>query len=196
MLKKSERTLVAAGRKLVILVAGVALAGPAVAGNIYSWRTQSGDVAFTDDIKSVPSRYRDQVETRRTEPLGDYARFSSQDSEGADSYEERLQARLIHLQQLNDALTQQETDIPSAADSASLRIGGTADPVLNLAGNVADAPVIVERIRVIRAGQIATRHDTVVRQGNRTLAIIRGTQAGEIGGLSDVVSEEGLELYR
>jgi hypothetical protein len=138
---KSAWALVGAGRTLVLLVVGIALAGPAAAGDIYSWRTQGGEIAFTDDIKSVPSRYREQVQTRTTESLGDYARFSSQEAERAESNEERLKARLIHLQQLNDSLTQPETEILRPAASESLQIGGTADLVSNLTGNVSDAEV-------------------------------------------------------
>ena len=42
--------------------------------------------------------------------------------------------------------------------------------------------------------QIANRHDTVVRQFDRILAIVKGRQEGEMGFLSNVLAED--ELYR
>jgi hypothetical protein len=184
------------GRMLVILVAGVAIAGPAMAGNVYSWRTQSGDIAFTDEINNVPKRYRDQVVTQPTQALGEYERFSSQVPEASSDYERRLQERLVHLQNLNAFLTPEAADSSDYVGTASLRIGGDEGQVLNLTGDASDAPVIVERIRVMGTGQIATRHDTVVRQGGRTLGIIRGNQELESGLLSNVVDQPGTEIYR
>ncbi len=192
---KSEWTFAELGRTLVILLTGIAIAGPAAAGNTYSWRTEAGDVAYTDDIENVPTRYRDQVKTRQTEPLADYARFSAQDPEEAENYAERLQDRLIHLQRLNDSLEPQSADLPNLVGTATLQVGGS-DQVLTLTGADIDAPVIVERIRVMGSGQIATRHDTYVRQGNRTLSIFRGNQEGETGAVSNVVAAEGAQLYR
>jgi hypothetical protein len=195
VLNKIEWSIAELGRTLLILLVGAAIAGPAAAGNIYSWRTDSGDVAFTDDIGNVPARYREQVMTRPTEPLADYARFSAQDREESEDYAEQLQARLAHLQRLNDSYAPQEVDYPEFAGTAAVRIGGS-DQVLTLTGGDIDAPVIVERVRVMGEGQIATRHDILVRQGGRTLSIFRGNQEAETGVLSNVVAEEGASLYR
>jgi hypothetical protein len=194
VLKNIEWNLAEAGQSLVILLLGIAIAGPATAGSTYSWRTEGGDIAYTDDIKNVPTRYREQVETRPTESLSDYERFSSQDSEESESYAQGLQARLIHLQRLNDSFEPRMIDQPEVAGTASIQFGG-ADQVLTLIGDDIDAPVIVERVRVMGAGQIATRHDTIVRQGNRTLSIFRGNQELETGAISNVVAEEGAQLY-
>ncbi len=195
MPNKSEWTFAELGRTLVILLTGIAIGGPAAAGNTYSWRTEAGDVAYTDDIDNVPTRYREQVKTRQTVPLADYARFSAQDRQEAENYANRLQDRLIHLQRLNDSLEPRSDDLPNLVGTASIQIGGS-DQVLTLTGADIDAPVIVERIRVMGAGQIATRHDTVVRQGNRTLSIFRGNQEGETEAVSNVVAAQGAQLYR
>jgi hypothetical protein len=64
-----------------------------------------------------------------------------------------------------------------------------------VAAGYSSDPIIVESVRVRASGQIASRHDTVVRQGGRSLAIIRGRQEGELGGVSGVLDEEDLELY-
>lgn len=36
------------------------------------------------------------------------------------------------------------------------------------------APIIVEKVRVMPEGSIATTHDTIVRQGDRVLMVIKG----------------------
>ncbi len=179
-------------KTLLVSLVGIAIAAPALAGNIYSWRTPTGDVAFTDDIKNVPTRYRDRVETRQTGSLADYARFSAQPAEEADNYASRLNARLEYLQGLNGPATQSDNSQPTTVGTASINIGG----VLTLNRDGDRGPVIVERVRVIGEGQIATRHDTVVRQGDRTLAIMRGNQEGETGAVSNVVAEKDVERYR
>jgi hypothetical protein len=100
----------------------------------------------------------------------------------------------MHLQRLNESFEPRAIEYPNVVGSASFQFGG-ADQVLTLTGADSDAPVIVERIRVMGPGQIVTRHDTVVRQGNRVLSIFRGNQAMETGAVSNVVAEEDLELY-
>ena len=40
----------------------IGLATPAAAGTVYRWTTEAGTVAYTDDAKRVPARYRDVVE--------------------------------------------------------------------------------------------------------------------------------------
>ena len=79
----------------------MALAAPAQASDIYTWRTEDGATAFTDDPKAIPARYRDQVETRRAAALGGYERFSRQDSAVTDPYELRLAKRLERLRAIN-----------------------------------------------------------------------------------------------
>jgi len=58
------------------------------------------------------------------------------------------------------------------------------------------APIIVEKLRVKSAGQIATRHDTLVSQGGTPLAIVRGNQRGEVDGATNILDEKELEFYR
>ena len=55
---------------LVVAAAfGAALAAPAVADPVYSWRTEDGGYAFTDDPKGIPARYRDQAQVRIRIPV-------------------------------------------------------------------------------------------------------------------------------
>jgi hypothetical protein len=61
---------------LLSLLIGL-LALPAAAGaEMYRYETDEGTVAFTDDLKRVPSRYRATVETVTTQSFWDYSRLT------------------------------------------------------------------------------------------------------------------------
>ena len=80
---------------------GLSTATPAAAGDIYSWKAGDGHVAFTDNPKNIPARYRDQVQVRETEGIEDYARFTGDDTADSDGYSEQLADRLEYLRWLN-----------------------------------------------------------------------------------------------
>ena len=48
-----------------LVVAPLALGASAAADTVYSWRTEDGAYAFTDDLQAIPARYRSQVKTRQ-----------------------------------------------------------------------------------------------------------------------------------
>ena len=75
-----------------------------------------------------------------------------------------------------------------------LGVSGVASSLRVPTGAESTGPIVVERVRVMGAGQIVTRHDTVVRQGDRILAIVKGNQEGEMGFTSNVLGEG--DLYR
>ena len=53
-------------RKSLVAVGLVcSLAAPAAAGTLYSWTTEEGTIAFTDDAKRIPARYRDVAKRRQ-----------------------------------------------------------------------------------------------------------------------------------
>jgi len=164
--------------------AGIAAAAmlftvPALAGEIYSWRTEDGAYAFTDDLKAVPVRYRDQVETRADNRIANYARLTAPEAGSSEAYAKRLAARLDHLRALNRDLDATHAPAPVAAtQTLSLDTG-----VLNVAlpGDTASGPVVIENIRYRHDGELATRHNVVVRKGGETVAIIQGKRnIGEI----------------
>ena len=70
MLKLSIRSWTA-----LVGTAALFVGGLASAEEIYTWRTQDGGYAFTDDQKAIPPRYRESVEVRRLEGLEGYERF-------------------------------------------------------------------------------------------------------------------------
>jgi hypothetical protein len=180
---------------VLVAVIGVALvlATPAVAGDLYSWQTENGDVAYTDNPRKIPARYRSQAQKRAGERIEDYAKFSSGQPEETDRYAEQLAARVAYLRQFNSDRNVADVAPDAPNGVASINVHGID---LRLPGTNADAPIIVENLRVIGDGQITSRHDAVVRQGDRTLAIVRGRQEGEVGGASRILDEAGLEFYR
>jgi hypothetical protein len=198
MLMEKEQKQTGFGRgSLAAMVIGVMsvsllLASYSRAGEIYSWETADGNVAFTDNAKNIPARYRDQVRVRKSEGIKDYARYTSDDSAEAESYSDQLAKRVEYLRWLNDG-----RNAGSAADAnvgvASITVSGVD---LRLPAADTSAPIIVEQFRVKSADQIATRHDTLVSQGGTPLAIVRGNQRAEVDGAANIFDEKDLEFYR
>jgi len=179
---------------VALLGFGLATATPAVSGEIYSWDTGDGNVAFTDNPKNVPSRYRDQVKVRPSAGIDVYARFTAEDSAQTDRYSDQLARRIEYLRQTNNGRA--VASAAAAADPvgvASITVSG-----VDLRFPAADTsrPIIVEKMRVKSAGQVTTRHDTLVSQGGTPLAIIRGDQRAETGAANDILDEKDLEFYR
>jgi hypothetical protein len=196
MQKIQERTGFGRGAfaAMVIGVLGFALllASYSRAGEIYSWTAVDGNVAFTDNPKNIPARYRDQVQVRKSAGIKDYARFTSEDSAKTAHYSDQLAKRIEYLRGLNSA----HGAAPAAAGGvgvASITVSGVD---LRLPAVNPSAPIIVEKLRVKSDGQIATRHDTLVSQEGRPLAIVRGNQKAESGAASNILDERDLEFYR
>ncbi len=179
---------------MVIGVLGLALllASYSKAGEIYSWETADGNVAFTDNQKNIPARYRDQVRVRNPGGIQGYARFTSEDSAETERYSDQLAKRVEYFRWLNS----DRGSAPAADENvgvASVTISGVD---LRLPAADTSAPIIVEQVRVKSYDQIATRHDTLVSQGGTPLAIVRGNQRGEVDGATNILDEKDLELYR
>lgn len=185
MLKLKTATRI--GRILMgaILFAGVA--GPAFAGNVYSWVTEDGTYAFTDDPKRIPAKHRDGAETR---PMGDLKRYDryTVDRTGK-SYTDRLRQRQTDLRdraaleapavsagpatgagsRINLAIPTTGGGSPGGHRGAQMQIGtgSLADPA-------SDEPITVESVRMQPTEGQASRHWTIVKQGDRVLTVIKG----------------------
>ncbi|MBW2691695.1 MAG: DUF4124 domain-containing protein [Deltaproteobacteria bacterium] len=177
---------------VAVLGFGLAVATPAVSGEIYSWDTGDGNVAFTDNPKNIPSRYRDQVQVRKSEGIKDYARFTAEDSAVTERYSDQLAKRIEYLRWANSA----RNGAPAAAENVGVASITVSDVDLRLPAADTNQPIIIEKLRVKSSDQIASRHDTLVSQGGTPLAIIRGNQQGEVGGAADILDERDLEFYR
>lgn len=168
----------------IVLLA--ALATPALGGTLYKWTTEDGSVAFTDDSTRVPDRYRSQVKTIETGGLDGYERFTPTDSAAVASQRARLEAR---LERLRESAAVTEAPAPQAAaegpatetiiqvnDRTALRIPATATD---------EEPIVVEGVRVIRKHGVRTYQDTVVRQGDKVLTVVRPDARREEGNYID-----------
>lgn len=96
----------------------VSAAPAAEAGTMYRWETENGTLAYADDVKRIPERYRAQAEALAAESLDGYSRFTPTDSQAQDEHADRLADRLDGLRE--------QTDDGAPADGA---IEGFAAPM-------------------------------------------------------------------
>jgi len=163
-------------------LAALVLAGSAAAETAYyTWRTEEGAYAFTDDARAIPEAYKKQAQRRTLRSLDSYGRLTPSDGRATADYAKRLDARLAELRERNEraAVAAAQTAAEPARENGpaiALRTGGDHSPLLEVtpvgAGG-SDEPVIVETLRAHPANRLVTRNNTVVRQGDRTLAIVR-----------------------
>jgi hypothetical protein len=155
----------------------VAAALPASAAGLYRWETESGGVAFTDDPKRIPARYRDDAVEIAPRDLSDYARFTEVSERRSAPHADRVEARLDHLRDLNArTVSRGAVRAPHAAgaSSVSVRAGGDAREIENvIPSGQGGEPVVVETIRTRPSGSPVTHHVTVVRQGDEILSVIK-----------------------
>jgi hypothetical protein len=136
-------------------------------------------VAYTDDAKRIPERYRGSAQSMVTGGLSGYDRYSPSTVTGTDEYAEQLAARIERLRKLNRALDREEyyeeaaVRAAQSGPEATVRVGN--DLQVRVPSNLdAEGPVVVEDVRVRPDGSIRTVHDTVVRQGDRILMVVKG----------------------
>jgi len=175
----------------IILLASLAM--PAGAGTLYKWTAEDGSVAFSDDLERIPERYRGQVKTIETGGLDSYERFTPSDSAAQGEQHRLLEERLERLRAQNRPAPRVAVTAPGGTggpmsetivqvnDSTALRIPATATD---------QEPIVVEEVRVLRKGSNITIHDTVVRQGDKVLVVVRPAQWMQGG--PDYLDEEDL----
>lgn len=159
---------------------GLVLAAPPAMAEIFSWRTEDGGYAYTDDRDQVPARYAAQVKVLPSRKLADYARFTPQDDAASHHYAGRLAERLSHLRALN--ATSHSVAAPAVTSAAvlpqrtiSLSTGDSRAPEIQVPVGQGSGPIVVEPVNAKRSGDIRTRRVTVIRQGGETLAVIKGS---------------------
>ncbi len=191
-MKLQSRSCIRRAAALVVL--GAALATPAGAGTLYQWRTEEGTLAFADDLKQVPARYREQAQTRALGRLADYPRLTPQDAAASERYAERLSARLAELRQANAASQPAAgPGLAGAPQALALRTGNGSAPLLELAvpDQAGSEPLVVDTLFTRPAGKLVTRQSVVVRRGDETLAIVR-PRLREWNVADDIHAEEEL----
>ena len=167
----------------------VGLTGPAFAGNVYSWVTENGTYAFTDDSKRIPAKHRADVKKRPMGKLTRYERFTEVSSESNQPHADRIRERRLALRNVTTAApmgavvgaVQPQTSgimyaVPASGNSGG-RGGGAGASIVVPVGNQASAdsgPTTIQSVRVKPRRNMATRHFTVVKNGDRIVTVIKG----------------------
>lgn len=120
----SSRKSFAKGALAGALVAGAVGLGvaPAGAGTLYRWETAEGTLAFADDPKRIPERYRDVAEQIQVDGLEGYARFSPIDGAAEQARTDLLAERLYALREA------------ASGEDAAAAVEGAASAAHPLAG--------------------------------------------------------------
>jgi hypothetical protein len=79
----------------------VGAAGAATAKTLYQWKTADGTVAYADDLRRVPERYRSEVQKKTVGTLHGYKRFTPTDPKATAKRAAALAERVEHLRAQN-----------------------------------------------------------------------------------------------
>ncbi len=167
------------GRAGAIAALSFALAAPAGAGTIYSWRTDDGGYAFADDLRRVPEKYRERMETRQSADLAGHSRYTPLDDAASDAYANHLEQRLEALRKRNQRMAEAMAASPRVSggqDGVTVRVDSDGKPVIDIPSSAtADGggPVIIEDVLARPEGSSTTRYNTVIRRGDEVISIVR-----------------------
>lgn len=166
MLKAMMKSRVGYGA-IFLLTLVVGLSAPATADVVYSWTTEGGTTAFTDDAEKIPSRYASAVKEQSLESLRSYPRLTIQ----------TFSPPAVSAPPPNRGALGTPTE-SSVEPGLSVLVGGTrfgANATVVPVGRDAegDAPTVIETYRVKPADSMATRHETVITQNGRVISIRR-----------------------
>jgi hypothetical protein len=141
-------------RSGLAVVALVLWLAPAVSGaDVFRYETEEGTIAFTDDVKRVPARYRDQAERLPELSLWDHPRVT-----------------IVESRRDETVRAQPAVEAPAAEAPSSPNMAFEVSPGLWMDLEVdADNPIEVEREWRWVDGVL--RPHTVVRQGGKILAV-------------------------
>jgi hypothetical protein len=165
--------------------AALALAvAPLQAGaeTLFRWTAEDGSVAYTDDAKRIPERYRPSAQTIQTGGITGYARYSPAKGPAQVEYTEQLAARVERLRELNRRLELDAAPVYSGGATVTPN-GGGGEAYVRVGDNLAlrvptdgtgESPVVVQDVRVRRPDSIFTSTDTVVSQDGKVLLVVRG----------------------
>ena len=168
------------GLFFALLLAATFLAPPISAGSLYAWRSEDGVYSFTDDQNAIPERYRDAADVSESTGLVDYPRLTvqvaSRSAEQGKRRQERLQALRDDSKRALEGRAQPDLASQRGGAVVSLGSAGPGQPRIELpaADPVTHEPLIIEALITKRPGDSHTRRSTVIRQGDRTLVIMKG----------------------
>jgi hypothetical protein len=185
LLMLKVKTVLLFGKVLLGGLLVVSLAGPAFAGNVWSWQTEDGAYAFTDDPKRIPAKHRAEAQKKTMGKLTRYERFTNVSVETEKPYTERIRERQSELRGMTAAAPQGAVvgAVGSSAPDvmygipASGRDGRSGSSLMLplVGGQVTpdSAPTVVSDIRVKPRRSMATRHFTVIQKGDQIVSVIK-----------------------
>jgi hypothetical protein len=180
------------------------LAAP-IAADVFAYRTEDGVFAYTDDHDKVPARYAADVVTVRDSKLQAYPRLTIEDTDATRAVADRLEKRLDYLRQANAASPAERAvaanaagpgtviSIPTGPTSRIGKDGGfvSPSPSIEVVAGHGDEPVIVEPILTKEGDRVRTRRATIVKQGDKVLAIMMG-RSHHVDVTRDIYDEDTL----
>lgn len=179
---------------VLALTLALGVVAPAAA-DVYAWKTDDGVFAYTDDPKNIPGRYADEAVTVRDTRLEAYPRLTREDSQATRAVAARMEKRLEYLRRVNaiDARSAAPRVHGGGEERATVTVatGSAQAPTMDIAVDEASGPVVVEPILTKRDGKVRTRRSTIVTQGDRTLALIKGPRH-HINPNEDIYDEDDL----
>ena len=164
----------------------ISLAGPAFAGDVWTWRTEDGAFAFTDDSKRIPAKHRADAQRQSMGKLTRYERFTEVSSELDKPYADRIRERRSALREMSAAaplgavVGAAATSFPELIFGVPVT-GGNGRSGVSLSVAVAGSQTssdseltTIESIRVTPRDSMASSHWTVVKKGDRIVTVIKG----------------------
>jgi hypothetical protein len=192
------------------------LAAP-IAADLIAYRTEDGVFVYTDDPHNVPARYAADAVTMHDTALHAYPRLTLEDSNATRAVESRLEKRLDYLRQMNATSAAQRAvgatpaqkstviSIPTGAPGVFGSVGKNgkigkigdviASPSIEVSANAGNEPIVVEPILTRESDRAITRSTTVVKQGDKILAVMKG-RSHEFDVNSDIYDEDALAEQR
>jgi len=170
-------------RTLIAAAVMFSVANQAGAAVVYRWKTDDGVYAFTDDAKRIPEKYRAEAKATPMRPLQGYKNYTPAQRAGTQAHVKAMQESARTFSKLNQRLYGQ-AGVPlgpayraPSSGNAELLIGPGGRTSLQIeAGSVDDyseAPITVQQQTFYVPGTNATRTNTIVRQGDRIIAVTK-----------------------
>jgi hypothetical protein len=160
------------------------LGASASAESLYSWKTEDGTFAYTNERKQIPVKYKAEAKKSNLKSMESFDRFTPGPKSDGKAHQQRVVERLEVLRtSLGSSEQMGSASAGERVVNVNVRGGGRnggnqAEVQIPVGLGMNDMePVVVEHVRMKPvAGSNATRHARVVKQGDRVLAVIKDRQ--------------------
>jgi hypothetical protein len=148
----------------------IGISAEVLADTVYTWTTDDGTVAFTDEDKRIPARYRDSAQQRELQGLSGYERYTPVESAKQTAATPDVAAAPPSAAPVV-VVTPAQSGISVMTGGTRYGQGGVILPID--AAPAGDEPLVIEHLRVKRDDSMATNHETVIRQGEKVISVRR-----------------------